>query len=144
MQLKIYFIWNTPCISWQSIHRRYGTSFYSNAVNTRRDEIQSRATGEELINLLAIPIDRKSPDYKEKRAFPSGGTETLDSFPRARKGNPADAVATMHRSITSGWPFRKGARCRGGLYVRANATDETRPFCFLHRIYVNPFARSPG
>lgn len=103
--IGVYFIWNTS--SWQSIHRRHDTrlSFKRSEHASRQDPKSHDRGGGLLINLFAIPIDRKSPGYKEKRAFPPGGTETLNSFPRARKGNPADAVATMHRSVTSRWPL---------------------------------------
>lgn len=103
-----------------SSQARHGLSFKRGEYVLRRDPKSRDRGGGPLINLLAIPIDRKSPDYKEKRAFPPGGTETLDSFPRARKGNPTDAVATMHPSVTSRWPlylFRRGTRCVAMAYT---------------------------
>lgn len=117
---------------------------------SRRDPKSHDRGGGLLINLLAIPIDRKSPGYKEKQTFPPGGTETLDSFPQARKANAA-AVAAMHQSVASRVAVDllcRKTRRRGGLYIRNERNDGTRrrfvlPVCFLNGIYVNPFARLP-
>lgn len=90
---EIFFSFAYMRVSWQSIHRAWSFIQTRRATSRRRDP-KSHAIARWgrnilLINLLAIPIDRKSPGYKEKRAFPPGGTETLDSFLRAWKASLA-------------------------------------------------------
>jgi len=147
--LKIYFIRNIPAVFPDS---RFIAGTARAFIQTRWTRVETRSkvtTGEEgpLINLLTIPIDRKSLGYKEKRAFPPGGTETLDSFPRARKANLTNVAATMHRNVTSEVavvPTLQENASSQWFVHKSKWNDETRllTVCFLSGIYVNPFARS--